>query len=126
MSGGTAGFSGRAEGCHPLSQRKELCRSRAAENFHFRMSKLLRNQSDWSAGLSGNGKPYPAFNLSVSGSDSLYQERFGNIAGVILEEDMCLFLAAIADAVTAAGTDFNTWLEKEKEQLDAILNTYLK
>ena len=71
-------------------------------------------------------KPYPAFNLSVSGSDSLYQERFGNIAGVILEEDMCLFLAAIADAVTAAGTDFNTWLEKEKEQLDAILNTYLK
>ena len=39
---------------------------------------------------------------------------------------MCLFLAAIADAVTAASTDFNTWLEKEKEQLDAILNTYLK
>lgn len=39
---------------------------------------------------------------------------------------MCLFLAAIADAVTAAGMDFNTWLEKEKEQLDAILNTYLK
>lgn len=71
-------------------------------------------------------KPYPAFTLSVSGSDSLYHERFGNVAGVVLEEDMCLFLAAIADAVTAAGMDFNTWLEKEKEQLDAILNTYLK
>ncbi|MFQ7539862.1 MAG: nitrite/sulfite reductase, partial [Clostridium sp.] len=71
-------------------------------------------------------KPYPAFTLSVSGNDRLLQERFGDIKGVILEDDMCLFLSAIADAVTAAHTDFATWLAKEKEQLDAILHTYLK
>lgn len=71
-------------------------------------------------------KPYPAFQLSICGDDHLYKERFGDVKGCILEEDMCLFLSAIADAVTANHMDFATWIKEKKVEWDAILAAYVK
>ena len=71
-------------------------------------------------------KPYPAFTLSIKGEDKQNQERFGDIRGVILEEDMCNFLEAIGMAVTAHACDFHTWMYTCDEEFQNILNQYLK
>lgn len=71
-------------------------------------------------------KPYPAFHLSLSGCDTLYQERFGDVKGCILEEDLCLFLSAIAQAVENHDTDYENWLTNYPDELKNILSIYLK
>lgn len=71
-------------------------------------------------------KPFPAFNLSVAGNDKRETARFGDIHGVILEDDMCRFLEAIGDAVTRHACDFMTWLMTYESEFTMILKDYVK
>ena len=71
-------------------------------------------------------KPYPAFTLSIKGYEKQNQERFGDICGVILEEDMCNFLEALGIAVTAHACDFKTWMKTNEEEFSQILKRFVK
>lgn len=71
-------------------------------------------------------KPFPAFNLSIHGSDALYNERFGDIKGAVLEEDICRFLDAIASAVQSHDTVYKKWIESNPEELEAIIEAFIK
>lgn len=71
-------------------------------------------------------KPYPAFNLSIKGNDKRDTARFGDICGVILEDDMCRFLEAIGDAVTNHACDFMTWLTTYESEFTQILQDFVK
>lgn len=69
---------------------------------------------------------YPAFTLSVYGEEVHPQARFGEVRGVILEDDLCNFLEAIGDAVRAANLDFAAWIKKEPQQFEDILSQFVK
>ena len=53
-------------------------------------------------------------------------ERFGDIVGVLLEDDVCLFFDEIASKVSEKQMTYTTWKDECKEEFDTILNTYIK
>lgn len=69
---------------------------------------------------------YPAFTFSLYGQDTYLSERFGEIKGIILEDDICAFLKSIADAVTSHETTYQIWKQKYPEELENIVASYLK
>lgn len=71
-------------------------------------------------------KPYPAFHLSVYGNDQLHTARFGDIRGVILEDDVCKFLDTLGAKVSAHNTIFTSWLQEYPNEFEAVLQDFIK
>lgn len=71
-------------------------------------------------------KPYSAFNLSLYGEESFTKARFGEILGCILEDDLCSFLAAIADAVIEHHITYDQWIVSYHDELNTIVANYIK
>lgn len=71
-------------------------------------------------------KPYPAYFLSFHGEHLFNKERFGEVIGVLLEEDACAFFDAIAQHVSAHNMTYEQWLETHKEELEEVIATYVK
>ena len=71
-------------------------------------------------------KPLPAYQVSLYGNDKQNNERFGDIIGVLLEDDVCLFFDEIASKVSEKQMTYTTWKDECKEEFDTILNTYIK
>lgn len=71
-------------------------------------------------------KPYPAYFLSFYGEHLYHKERFGEVIGVLLEDDVCAFFDAIAQRVSAYQINYEQWLETHKEELEKIISMYVK
>ena len=72
-----------------------------------------------------DGKPMPAFKLSLGGSDRLGEARFGEGSAAILERDMPALLVELGKAAQAAGQSFEQWAEQHPQERDAIIAEYL-
>ena len=83
------------------------------------------NRSYWFSGYS-QGEPYPAFQVSLYGNDHAKDTRFGDVVGAVLADDLCLFLQAIADHVSAHGESYEAWIAHNADEMEAILKEYIK
>lgn len=68
----------------------------------------------------------PAFTISLYGSDTLHQERFGHIEGVILERDIPFFMKEVGDHVKSHNLTYASWIQMYPNQLESILKQYLQ
>ncbi len=73
-----------------------------------------------------DGKPQPAFLLTVNGSDEEGKERFGEQLGVIFETDIPLFLKELGEEIEKAGLTFDEWYECHEERFREIAAPYVK
>ena len=71
-------------------------------------------------------KPYPAFKVSLYRNEHAKDTRFGDIVGAVLADDLCLFLQAIADHVSAHGESYEAWIAHNADEMEAILKKYIK
>ena len=67
----------------------------------------------------------PAFTLHLNGSDAQGMERFGEPAGMILQDNIPAFLVEVGKAVAAAGESYGDWKKAHGEQLQEIVERYL-
>lgn len=73
-----------------------------------------------------DGVACPAFTLHIYGRDEAGKERFGEILGSILEDDIPAFLMEVGNAVQAEHTVFDQWAETNGDKLKKIAEAYLK
>lgn len=71
-------------------------------------------------------KTYPAFIFSYNGNDTLTKERFGDICGNILQEDVLKFMVEIGTMVEKSTKDFDLWLKDNLDTFKIILGKYLE
>lgn len=67
----------------------------------------------------------PAFTLHLNGSDAQGMERFGEPAGVILQDNIPAFLVEVGKAAAASGESYGDWKKAHGEQLQEIVERYL-
>lgn len=70
--------------------------------------------------------PYPAFSLSVQGTAIKNKEAFGEVAGVILEQDLVSFFTKLADLIVADNATYETWTTNHPEEFQQLLAHYIK
>ncbi|MBS7007989.1 nitrite/sulfite reductase [Anaerostipes sp.] len=71
-------------------------------------------------------KPHSAFQLYIGGSDIQGEETFGEDAGTILEADIPEFLKEIGLTVQEAHTTYADWIKQNPEELQNIVQKYVK
>lgn len=71
------------------------------------------------------GKPAPAFRMFLNGSDAVGDTRFGEAAGVVLEEELPALLVELGRAAADCGLDWEGWHTAHSDQLQSILAKYL-
>lgn len=77
------------------------------------------------ASKSVDGKARSAFVLYVNGSEIQGQETMGQELGVMLEEDIPVFLTALGKTVAASGMDFEAWRQANPQGLETAAAAYL-
>lgn len=69
--------------------------------------------------------PKPAFAMYVGGCERQGSEKFGKDMGIIKETDIPEMLVEIGRAVASENTDYETWIQKNEEVLEAIVKKYV-
>lgn len=69
--------------------------------------------------------PKPAFAVFERGCETFEREAFGTDLGVMLEAEIPEFLVALGNAVTAAGTDYNSFVENNRDAFLEIVKKYI-
>lgn len=69
--------------------------------------------------------PKPAFAVYENGSEAFGEEVFGTDLGVILEDKIPDFFVEIGKAVTAAETDYETFVRNNHDDFMAIVEKYI-
>ncbi|MCI9217284.1 nitrite/sulfite reductase [Lachnospiraceae bacterium 42-17] len=72
-----------------------------------------------------DGKPQPAFILTVNGNDEEGKERFGEQVGTILETDIPAFLKELGEEIAKSGLTFEGWYKEHKERFREIAKPYV-
>lgn len=72
-----------------------------------------------------DGKPQPAFILTVNGNDEEGKERFGKQIGAILETDIPIFLKELGEEIAKAGLTFEEWYKGHGERFQEIAEPYV-
>lgn len=72
-----------------------------------------------------DGKPHSAFVLTLRGREKQGEEAFGEVIGILLEEEIPAFMVELGKAVAASGLDFHTWLKQCEEQFHTIVAKYI-
>ncbi len=72
-----------------------------------------------------DGKSVPAFSVFADGSHIAGEERFGNSIGKMRESDIPLFLENVGEVVSAAGTDYRSWFDSDREVFMEIAGRYV-
>ncbi len=72
-----------------------------------------------------DGKPQPAFILTVNGNEEEGKERFGEQIGAILETDIPVFLRELGEEIEEAGLTFEEWYEGHEERFREIAGAYV-
>lgn len=70
-------------------------------------------------------KPYPAFKMTLNGSASFDDTKFGEEAGLILQSDINSFFIELGKMVSDADTTFDSWVKENADQWKALLEKYL-
>lgn len=70
-------------------------------------------------------QPFPAYTFSIHGREG-YDTAFGDVQGVLLEEDLCNFLKCIADAVMSYEMTYHEWCDTHPQELKTILSKFMK
>lgn len=71
-----------------------------------------------------DGKPQPAFILTVNGNDEAGKERFGEQIGTVLETDIPAFLKELGEEIQTAGMTYEEWYGGHKERFREIAAPY--
>ena len=71
-----------------------------------------------------DGKPEPAFVLTVNGNDREGGERFGEQIGTLTEAEIPLFLKELGKEISDAGMKFDPWYEKHADRFKEIAAPY--
>lgn len=71
-----------------------------------------------------DGKPQPAFLLTVDGQEDAQGQRFGVPAGSILERDLPAFLVALGRLVEASGGTYADWYPTHGAEFQALILQY--
>ena len=71
-----------------------------------------------------DGKPQPAFNLTVYGEERQGAERLGKPLGSMVESDIPAFMVELGQTVAASGLDFDSWLAAHEEEFRALADKY--
>ena len=72
-----------------------------------------------------DGKPQPAFNLTVYGEERQGAERLGKPLGSMVESDIPAFMVELGRTVAASGQDFMAWLAGHEAELEALAARYI-
>lgn len=72
-----------------------------------------------------DGKPQPAFVLTVNGNDEEGKERFGEQIGTILETEIPAFFKDLGEEIAAAGMTYENWYSGNKERFREIAAPYI-
>ncbi len=72
-----------------------------------------------------DGKSVPAFSVFADGSHTAGEERFGKSIGKIKDIDIPLFLEDVGKAVSAAGKDYRSWFDSDREAFMEIARKYV-
>ena len=72
-----------------------------------------------------DGKPASAFVMVIAGCEKQGAEVLGTEVGAILEEEIPEFLVKLGKAVADSGLDYDSWIAKNRTQLDEIAAEYL-
>ena len=78
------------------------------------------------AGLRGAGKNgESAFTIYVGGSKEQGKEVFGKELGSIYERDVPRFFVALGKAVAKSGKDYDAWIVKHPDGVDAVAKPFI-
>lgn len=69
---------------------------------------------------------HPAFFVHVGGNETQGEERMGTQLGVMLEEEIPVFLVQLGRTVAESGMDFADWNRTNPGELERIAGEYLK
>lgn len=72
-----------------------------------------------------DGKPQPAFVLTVNGNDEEGHERFGVQIGLILENEIPAFLKELGAEIAASGMRYDAWYEQHEDRFKEIAAPYV-
>lgn len=72
-----------------------------------------------------DGKPQPAFVMTVNGNDEAGNERFGQQIGTILETEIPKFLQELGKEIADAGMKFDQWYEGHADRFGEIAEPYV-
>ena len=72
-----------------------------------------------------DGKPQPAFSLTLYGEDRQGAERLGKPMGAMVEGDIPAFLVELGRTVAASGRDFMTWMAAHEGDLETLAARYI-
>lgn len=72
-----------------------------------------------------DGKPQPAFVMTVNGRDEEGRERFGEQIGTITEADIPAFLKELGKEIADAGMQFDEWYEEHAERFKELAEPYV-
>ena len=71
------------------------------------------------------GKPKPAFVLTVNGSDKEGKERFGEQIGTVTEAEIPVFLKELGKEISDAGMKFDEWYENHADRFKELAEPYV-
>ena len=71
------------------------------------------------------GKPQPAFVLTVNGSDKEGKERFGEQIGTVTEAEIPVFLKELGKEISDAGMKFDEWYENHADRFKELAEPYV-
>ena len=71
-----------------------------------------------------DGKPQPAFTLTVGGQPAGEDRRLGEVAGAILEADLPAFIVALGRLVEAGGGTYADWYPAHTREFEALVAKY--
>ena len=72
-----------------------------------------------------DGRPQPAFVLTVNGCDAEGKERFGEQIGTILETEIPAFLKELGEEISREGLTYDEWYEGHEERFKEIAAPYI-
>lgn len=73
-----------------------------------------------------DGKPQPAFIMTVNGNDEEGRERFGEEVGTITEAEIPVFLKELGKEISDAGMTFEVWYEGHADRFAEIAAPFVQ
>ena len=72
-----------------------------------------------------DGKPVPAFVLTIDGREQQGSEAFGEECGAIAEDEIPVFMTELGKAVTEKGISYHEFSDKHRGELEELINKYI-
>lgn len=69
-------------------------------------------------------KVLPAYGLFIGGSDTQDHSIMGEMVGTLPEEKIVEFILRLGNTVAASGLDYDSWIEKDPEQLKSVAEEF--